>query len=192
MHRLATPTSSPPRAAGTYPGRSSVVSAVVIAWLGLLVHNVADLPDQTLLSPETLGPSLVTGTLVVVYATGAARAAGIGLLIWALLNIAGGALSVLPLPALAFTPEQTLRHYSFHLLYATTQIPLLVVAYRLAMGRDPRLLPVQAAARPPFSPSRPTQRQQVAHPPATPHPTRPATQPQVLQDNAPAGTALWQ
>jgi hypothetical protein len=35
----------------------SVVAAAVIAWLGLLVHNVAELPGQTLLSPETLWPS---------------------------------------------------------------------------------------------------------------------------------------
>ena len=48
------------------PGRSSVVAAAVIAWLGLLVHNVADLPDQTLLSPETLWPSLVTAVLLAI------------------------------------------------------------------------------------------------------------------------------
>jgi len=35
-------------------------------------------------------------------------------------------LSVLPLPVLPFTPEQSLRHYSFHVLYAATQVPLLV------------------------------------------------------------------
>lgn len=140
MHRLATPGRILPGPTGTYPDGSSLVSAVVIAWLGLLVHNVADLPDQTLLSPETLWPSLVTGTLLVAYATGAARAAGIGLLIWALLHIAGGALSVLPLPGLPFTPEQTLRHYSFHLLYAGTQVPLLLVAYGLATARNARPL----------------------------------------------------
>lgn len=81
MLRIATPNQLLAGPAVIYPGGSSVVSSVVITWLGLLVHNVADLPDQTLLSPETLCPRLVTGALVVVYATGAARAAGIGLLI---------------------------------------------------------------------------------------------------------------
>ena len=51
------------------------------------------------------------------------------LLTWALLNLLGGAvLSVLPLPFLPFVPEQSLRHYSFHLLYGLTQVPLIVAA----------------------------------------------------------------
>ena len=45
-------------------------SAATISWLGFLVHNVADLPGQTLLSPETLWPSLTTAALLVVYSTG--------------------------------------------------------------------------------------------------------------------------
>ena len=117
--------------------RWPVFAAAAISWLGFLVHNVADLPDQTFLSPETLWPSLITGALLVVYSAGLRRAAGIGLLIWATLNLVGGALSVLPLPMLPFEPEQTLRHYSFHLLYAATQIPLIVVSFRLAQGRSP-------------------------------------------------------
>ena len=45
------------------------------------------------------------------------------LLAWALLNLLGGAvLSVLPLPFLPFVPEQSLRHYSFHLLYGLTHV----------------------------------------------------------------------
>jgi len=51
------------------------------------------------------------------------------------MNLVGGALSVLPLPVLPFEPEQTLRHYSFHLLYAAAQIPLLVLSCRLALSR---------------------------------------------------------
>ena len=105
-----------------------------ISWLGFLVHNVADLPDQTFLSPETLWPSVVIGALLVVYAAGLERIAGFGLLIWSTLNLAGGILTVLPLPLLPFEPEQTLRHYSFHVLYAGTQIPLLLVSWRLALG----------------------------------------------------------
>ena len=131
MRRRDTPTRTLPGEVGTFPGGLSVGGGAVIAWLGLLVHNVADLPDQTLLSPESLWPSLVTATLLVLYAAGAVRAAGIGLLTWAALNIAGGAVRVLPLPVLPFTPDLSLRHYTFHVLYAATQIPLLVIAYRL-------------------------------------------------------------
>jgi hypothetical protein len=72
------------------------------------------------------------------------RVAGIGLFGWALLNLMGGALSVMPLSALPFGPEHTLRHYSFHLLYAATQIPLLAVSYQLAVG--PRSAPPREAA----------------------------------------------
>ena len=113
-----------------------VCAAAAVSWLGFLVHNVADLPGQTLLSPETLVPSLVTAALVVAYAAGWRRVAAVGLLVWATLNLVGGALSVLPLPVLPFAPEQTLRHYSFHALYAATQIPLLVVSSRLVLRRS--------------------------------------------------------
>jgi hypothetical protein len=114
----------------------SVYSVAAISWLGFLVHNVADLPGQTLLSPETLWPSLITAALLVVHAAGPRRVAGTGLLIWATLNLVGGALTVLPLPVLPFEPEQSLRHYSFHVLYVATQIPLIVVSFRLARGRS--------------------------------------------------------
>ena len=62
------------------------------------------------------------------------RVAGIGLFVWTLVNLAGGALSALPLSLLPFEPEQTMRHSSFHLLYAATQVPLLVVSHRLAVA----------------------------------------------------------
>ena len=61
------------------------------------------------------------------------------------MNLAGGALSVLPLSVLPFQPEQTVRHYSFHLLYAATQVPLLVVAYQLAVATPSA--PAREAAR---------------------------------------------
>lgn len=112
-------------------------ATAAISWLGFLVHNVADLADQTFLSPEVLWPSLITAVLLVVYVTGLRRTAEIGLHIGAALNLVGGAHSVLPLPILPFEPEQSVRHYSFHLLYAGTQLPLLVVSSRLATSRSP-------------------------------------------------------
>ncbi|MGH2602738.1 MAG: hypothetical protein ACRDJ9_25560, partial [Dehalococcoidia bacterium] len=56
------------------------------------------------------------------------------------LNLIGGAvLSVLPLPFLPFKPEQSLRHFAFHVLYGVTQIPLLIVMTRYLShaGRHP-------------------------------------------------------
>ena len=79
-HGLAASTRWPRRQRGRRRSEgSSPTAAAAIAWLGLLVHNVVDLPDQTLLSPETLWPSLVTAALLALYATGPVRLAGIGL-----------------------------------------------------------------------------------------------------------------
>lgn len=111
-------------------------AAASVSWLGFLVHNVADLPDQTFLSPETLWPSLVTGALVIVYAIGLKRVGALGLLLWGALNFLGAMLTVLPLPWLPFDPEQPVRHYSFHVLYVATQVPLLVVAWRTTFSRS--------------------------------------------------------
>jgi hypothetical protein len=49
------------------------------------------------------------------------------LLGWGWLHaIGGGLLSVLPLPWWPYQPEQSLRHYAVHALYAVLQVPLLV------------------------------------------------------------------
>ncbi|WP_405056702.1 hypothetical protein OG474_28680 [Kribbella sp. NBC_01505] len=107
--------------------------AIAVAWLGFVLHNVADLPGQTLLSPETLYPSLVYVALI-----GVLRWSAWPLFGWAVLNaIGGGILSVLPLPFLPFDPDQTFNHYSFHLIYAATQLPLALLAYRTARPTQP-------------------------------------------------------
>ena len=55
----------------------------------------------------------------------ATRTAGAWALIaWAVLNLIGGALSVLPLSFLPFVPAQTVEHYAYHALYAASQLPL--------------------------------------------------------------------
>lgn len=105
-----------------------VVVTAVVAWLGFFVHNIADLPGQTLLSPESLYPTLITVALVGLWLVPTTRTVGAWLLLaWAILNLVGGALTVLPLPILPFTPDQSFEHYAFHILYATTQLPLIAV-----------------------------------------------------------------
>lgn len=107
---------------------AGVTGAVTVAWAGFFIHNVADLPGQTLLSPESLIPTLIWIALLTVWLIPATRPAGAwGLLAWAVINAVGGALSVLPLPFLPFQPEQTPEHYGFHLLYLATQLPLIVL-----------------------------------------------------------------
>ncbi|RSM60084.1 hypothetical protein DMH04_54630 [Kibdelosporangium aridum] len=99
--------------------------AIALSWLGFVLHNVADLPGQHLLSPETLYPTLVYLALI-----GLLRWTAWPLFGWALLNgLGGGIISVLPLPVLPFEPAQTLHHYSFHVIYTLTQIPLVMLTY---------------------------------------------------------------
>jgi hypothetical protein len=97
----------------------------------MYVHNVADLPNLTLTSPENLVPGLIWLLLLGVWCAMPGRAAPTYLLVaWGLLNLLGGFATVIPLPIWPFKPEQSLRHYSFHILYALTQLPLLALVRR--------------------------------------------------------------
>jgi hypothetical protein len=106
-----------------------VAAATVLGWAGFFVHNVADLPGRTITSAESSLPTIVwlVGLAVWVVAPSTRTAGAWMLLVWAVINLVGGALSVLPLPILPFEPEQTVEHYAFHGLYAATQIPLIVM-----------------------------------------------------------------
>jgi hypothetical protein len=91
----------------------------------MFVHNLAELPGQSLLSPESLIPLIVTVTLIAGWFTPSRRGVTVGLLCWGLLHLLGGGiLSVLPLPFLPFAPEQSASHYLFHAIYALAQLPL--------------------------------------------------------------------
>ena len=107
-------------------------AASILAWAGLFVHNLADLPGHSIASPESLLPLVVTLLLTALWFTRAKHVAAVGLLAWGLLNLLGGLISVLPLPFLPFVPEQTLSHYAAHGVYAAAQLPLLVAAARSA------------------------------------------------------------
>lgn len=116
-----------------------MLGAVVLSWLGFVAHNFADLPWQTLLSPETAYPTLVYLALVAGWFTPGRRIAAWALLGWGLLQLLGGAvISVLPLPFLPFEPEQTLYHYAFHVLYGVLQLPLLFALRRELRSRRDR------------------------------------------------------
>ena len=116
----------------------AIVAATVVAWTGFFVHNVADLPGQTILSPESLFPTLVWIAVLVLWLVPATRTAGAWILLaWAVINLVGGGLSVLPLPFLPFEPEQSVEHYAVHGLYAATQLPL-IGATAVWLGRRAR------------------------------------------------------
>jgi hypothetical protein len=112
----------------TRRGAGSVAASTILAWLGFYLHNVADLPGQSLFSPETGLPTLVTLVLFLAWLRFPSRRGTVWLLFgWGLLNLIGGGLSVLPLPFLPFYPEQSLRHYVFHVVYGAAQLPLIAL-----------------------------------------------------------------
>ena len=105
-----------------------VVAATAVAWSGFFVHNVAEFGDQTVLTPDTFLPTSVWIAASVLWLVPATRTAGAWILLaWAVINLTGGAISVLPVSFLPFEPEQTIEHYAFHGLYAATQLPLIGV-----------------------------------------------------------------
>lgn len=117
-----------------------VVAATAIAWSGYFVHNVAELPGQTILSAESLFPTLVWIAALILWLVPATRTLGTWILLsWAVINLVVGAISVLPLPFLPFAPEQTVEHYAFHGFYAATQLPLIGVT-AVWLGRRARAL----------------------------------------------------
>jgi len=101
-------------------------AAVVLAWLGVYIHNLADLPNLTLTSPENSLPGLVWLVLFLVWLALPGRRWPAALLLGSgTINLVGGFATVLPLAILPFRPEQSLRHYALHVLYAATQLLLL-------------------------------------------------------------------
>ena len=124
-----------------------LIGATVLAWAGFFVHNVADLPGQSILSPESLYPTLLTLALLVLRLVPVTRTWGAWLLLgWSTLNLVGGALSVLPLTFLPFAPEQSVKHYAFHGLYALTQLPLIWVCISWLHGHGWRRAGRRSAA----------------------------------------------
>jgi len=112
-----------------------MAGAVALAWLGMYVHNVADLPGLTLASPENSLPGLLWLGLFGLWSLLPARRwPTVLLLAWGALNLVGGFATVLPLSLLPFRPEQSLRHYALHVLYAIAQLPLLWFAWAEQRG----------------------------------------------------------
>jgi hypothetical protein len=125
-------------------GVAAVLTAAVVAWLGYYLHNVNDLPGQTLVSPETLYPTLVMVVLVTLWAWRPNRPTTWALWTWTALNMfLGGVVSVLPLPVLPFDPAQTAKHYAFHAVYTLTQVPLFVLLTRRLRSATARPAPGQ-------------------------------------------------
>jgi hypothetical protein len=121
------------------PRAGWVAPTTALAWLGFFVHNVADVPGQSLGSAETGLPTLVYLVLLLTWWRAPASRGAVWLLLgWSLLNLVGGGLSVVPFPFLPFVPEQSVRHYLFHVVYAAAQLPLIRVTWAWLHGKANR------------------------------------------------------
>lgn len=93
---------------------AALVLAAGVSAVGLEVHNFADLPDESLLSPESLYPVLLTAALVALWFSNFRRAATWALLGWAVLNLGGrrdhqrAAVTHPPVPSRAIDPALSL------------------------------------------------------------------------------------
>jgi hypothetical protein len=106
-----------------------VGGAAALAWCGMVIHNLADLPRLTVTSRENTWPGVLWLLLFGLWvAIPRARWPAALLWAWGLLNLVGGAASVLPLPLWPYHPEQSLHHYLFHGVYALLQLPVLSLA----------------------------------------------------------------
>lgn len=118
-----------------------VGGSVALSWLGVGIHNVADLPGLPFLSPEYAIPTVVSlGLFFAWWRSARRRLAALLLLVWALVMLVVGAIaSIIPMDVWPFYPAQTVKHYFFHVVYGLTQLPLIGVAIREVRrsgGRD--------------------------------------------------------
>ncbi|MGH3442208.1 MAG: hypothetical protein ACRDUY_09235 [Nitriliruptorales bacterium] len=119
--------------------RGLALVAALAAASGHVLHNLTEFPPAILWSWETLVPVAVTAVLAVAAILRPSRRWLVALGAWGLVTLVLGALSVLPLPFLPFDPEQSAGHYLTHVVYAGSQLPVLLLGWWAL--RHPRTSP---------------------------------------------------
>lgn len=104
-----------------------------LSWLGAYIHTTLEL-QLPVWRPENSFPALIGLVLFLLWwrQPGRQRLWAALLLGWTAVGhlFIGAILSVLPVPILPFYPEQSLGHYSSHLIYGVAQLPLIWVLWR--------------------------------------------------------------
>ena len=103
-----------------------LVVFTAVSWLGLWVHELFRVPSLVGFTPDgDIFMLLIASGLAYWWYRTRAFAAALALVVYGLVNLVGGAISVLPFDLVPFKPEQTTLHYSVHVVYAVCQLPLI-------------------------------------------------------------------
>jgi hypothetical protein len=107
-----------------------------LSWFGLWVHELHRVPSLLGFTPDgDLFMLVIAAALAYWWLRSRSIGAAGALLVYAVVNLVGGFLTVLPLSWLPFQPEQTVDHYGVHLAYAVCQLPLIVVSTQQLVRR---------------------------------------------------------
>ncbi len=99
------------------------IIGAVISVIGLSYHQLQEFPGEYSFAIMIVLPMVV---ILAILIRGADRKTGqLGLLVYGLIHLIGGGLSVFPFDFLPFVPEQSTGHYLSHVIYAITQLPLI-------------------------------------------------------------------
>jgi hypothetical protein len=113
-----------------------LVVATAISWAGLWIHEVHRVPALLGFTPDgDIFMLCIAAGLAYWWHRTHATSAAAWLLVYGAINLVGGTLTVLPLEWMPFKPEQTWSHYLAHVVYAVSQVPLMVLAARQVFGR---------------------------------------------------------
>jgi hypothetical protein len=115
-----------------------LIAGTAISWIGLWIHELYRVPRLLGFTPDgDLFMLVIAAGLAYWWYRTRSFGAAWALLAYALVNLVGGALSVLPLDWLPFKPEQTAIHYSVHVIYAVCQLPLIFFSASVIVRRTP-------------------------------------------------------
>jgi hypothetical protein len=103
-----------------------IAATVLLAWFGLIIHNRMEFPLMAFTRPEYIVPTLAWLVVFLVWLRFPNHQLARKLLLgWGMISLAGAIVTVLPLPFLPFSPEQSLSHYVVHALNALGQLPVI-------------------------------------------------------------------
>jgi hypothetical protein len=103
----------------------SVAPALTTAWLGLFFHDLWEFGRPAIENSVAMGVIAVLLFTLWRRLEEHRRAIAILMLVYATISLIGALTSVLPLELWPFEPEQSLKHYVSHVIWALAGLPLI-------------------------------------------------------------------